>query len=477
MKENSFGRERDEIKELISQYNNFRKGTQSHFIEEESFERIIDYFDENDQLPQALEAAEHGILQYPYSSILLIKKADLLISAQKFQEALSILEKASVLDNSDINLYILKVDAYMALRNPEKANDLLIESCSLFEKEEKVELLFELSNVFDDYEDFDKVFYCLKLVLEEDPANEEALYKICFWTDFTGKFEESIVLHNKVIDQTPYSHLAWFNLGTAYQGLKLYEKAIDAYQYAIAIDEKFDYAYRNLGDSFIRIKNYTDAIEALEKVLELSLPEEVIYEALGHCYDKLHNLSQSRVHYRKAVHLKPEDSHLYFKIAGTYMKEAHWQNAINQLTNALSLAPSNPDYHFAIAICFAETGHVKEAVIHFSQYIKSRPKSMKGWKALIQCLYAEDYLEEALEQVNNALIKTNGKTVFIYYKAAIYLALGKSKEGMLHLHTALLEAPKLLKDFVSLDPSNLQNAAVARAINAYKEPPRQKRNK
>jgi len=56
----------------------------------------------------------------------------------------------------------------------------------------------------------------------------------------------------------------------------LYEKAIDAYQYAIAIEEKFDYAYRNMGDAYIRIRKYKEAIEALVKVTELSKPEDAL---------------------------------------------------------------------------------------------------------------------------------------------------------------------------------------------------------
>jgi tetratricopeptide (TPR) repeat protein len=55
--------------------------------------------------------------------------------------------------------------------------------------------------------------------------------------------------------------------------LKLYEKSIDAYQYAVAIDEKFDYAYRNMGDAYLRLRKYKEAIEVLEKVLELTRPK------------------------------------------------------------------------------------------------------------------------------------------------------------------------------------------------------------
>ena len=164
---------------------------------------------------------------------------------------------------------------------------LLEEVLSFFQNDEKIDLLFELADVYDDYEEFDKVFDCLCLILELEPANEEALYKICFWTDFTGRNEESIRLHQKLIDDQPYSELAWFNLGSAYQGLKLYEKAIDAYQYAVVINEKFDYAYRNIGDAYIRLRKYKEAIEVLEKVGEITRPEEVIYEAIGHCYHRL----------------------------------------------------------------------------------------------------------------------------------------------------------------------------------------------
>jgi tetratricopeptide (TPR) repeat protein len=255
MRENPFRQDNEEIRELVKQFQNLKAGRGNSFLEEEAFEKIIDYFDDVEDLPQALEAAEMGIEQYPYSSALLIKKADLLIATRHYNQALEILNHAELLDSNDINLYILKTDVYLALDQQEKAVELLENALQLFEGQERIELLFELADVYDDYEEFDKIFDCLKLILEQEPTNEEALYKICFWTDFTGRNEESITLHTHIIDENPYSELAWFNLAAAYQGLKLYEKAIDAYKYAVAIDEKFDYAYRNMGDAYIRLRD------------------------------------------------------------------------------------------------------------------------------------------------------------------------------------------------------------------------------
>lgn len=460
--------DKEGLDELLKQYNNLRNGRSSIFFDEEAFEKIIDYYDDQEDMAKALEASEIAIDYFPFSASLLLKKADILLATRKYREALEILERAELFDASDIDLFILKTDAYLAMDMHEKAVALLEQAVTVFEGEEKIELLFELADVYDDYEEFDKVFDCLKVILEEEPTNEEALYKICFWTDFTGRNEESIRLHLKIIDQHPYNELAWFNLAAAYQGLKLYEKAIDAYQYALVIDEKFDYAYRNIGDAYIRMRKYREAIEALEKVLELSKPEEVIYEAIGHCYDRLKNFAQARFHYRKASHLNPDDSKLLYKIACTYYYEGQWASAVKQLESALRIHRLQAEYNLLMGECKLQLNEFKDAVQYLSTAVRIRPKNTSGWEALIRCLYIAGYYPEAKQQAIAALTHTNNKVIFLYYLSAVLFAMNKSKEALLYLEKALSNAPKQLKKFIQLNPSILQNSLVVDVIAQYK---------
>jgi len=137
MQENPFREDKEELKELLEQYINLRSGKGHSFIEEEAFEAIIDYFDDQDDLAQALDAAETGLEYFPYSSLLLIKKADLFIATRRYADALDVLEQAALYDSSDINLYILKTDAYLALDQQLKAVEILEEALLLFEGEEK----------------------------------------------------------------------------------------------------------------------------------------------------------------------------------------------------------------------------------------------------------------------------------------------------------------------------------------------------
>lgn len=463
------GENKYDLKQLLQQYRNLRDGTGHSFLDEDSFEIIINYFDEKDKLSAALEAAETGIEQHPYSAILLFKKADLLIASHKYAEALKALDQGGILDSTDINLYILKTDALLALDQPDKAAHLLAEALDIFEGEEKIELLFELADVYDDYEDFDKVFDCLKMILEQEPENEEALYKICFWTDFTGRNEEGIRLHKKIIDEFPYNELAWFNLASAFQGLKLYEKAIDAYKYALVIDEKFDYAYRNMGDALIRLRKYREAIEALEKVLELSRPEEVIYEAIGHCYDRLKSHAQARFYYRKASHMNPENSRMYYKIACTYINEKQWRSAVKQLETALKMHRHQAEYNLAMGECFAALEDYREAVHYYTTALVARPKSHRVWQGFIRCLYDGGYYDEAHEQVHAALAAAGQKPVFLFYLSVILFALGRPKEALLQLEHAMETSPSSLKYLLELNPSLLQHQQVVDVVARYKK--------
>jgi len=460
--------DKDELKKLLRQYELLQEGGVHSFLEEEAFERVIEYFQQNQLPDKAIEAAMMAVERYPYSATLLIRKADVLVVHRRYKEALRILEQAEILDSRDINIFILRTDAFLALDKPEKAVALLEKALEQFEGEEKVELLFELADVYDDYEDFDKVFDCLKEVLTVDPLNEEALYKICFWTDFTGRNEEGIRLHQQIIDEHPFSDLAWFNLGAAYQGLKLYEKAIDAYKYTVAIEDKCDYAYRNLGDAYIRLHRYKEAIEALERVHELAKPEDVIYEAIGYCYEKLKQPAMARLQYRKASHLRKDDSRLFYKIACTYYTEGQWGAAKKQVGVALRMFRIDYDFQLLAGQCCEQLSRIQEAIEHYLLALKAKPKKIGGWESLIHCLYGEKAWEEALHQSDLALKATKDKVVFLYYKAAVLFGAGRNKEALLQLEEALEKDPRQVKKILSLRPAILQLSQVVDLLAKFK---------
>ena len=464
-----FKEEPENLNDLLQRYENLLAGLSNSYIEEDGFERLIDHFEDLEKYHKALEISQAASEQYPYSVTLLVQQANLLILIRQYDKALTILDMAHMLDNFDANIYILKMEAYLALDEEQKAMDLMEESLPLFSGEEKVDLLFEMSDVFDDYENYEKLFDCLVSILNIEPNNEEALVKICFWTDFTGRNEESIKLHKQIIDDYPYNELAWFNLGAAYQGLRLHEKAIEAYLFVLAIDEKFEYAYRNLGDAYLRLRKYSDAIEMLNKVVELSEPDYVIYEALGHCYDKLKQYQQARRYYRKVDQLITDNGQMVYKIACTYINESNWQSALKLLKNNTQLHRLNPDYNLALGLCYLQVKNFDEAITYLGNVVRIRPKNSNGWVHLLNCLHEAELYNDGLEYAQFAFDQTEHKPIFLYYKAMFLFDTGALKEALITLENAMTLNAKLIKKFIEINPAVLQSSAVVEVIARYKQ--------
>ena len=465
MREDNFREEQQFLGEWLNSYEKLRSGAENVFLEEDVFLTIIEYFDELDKVKKAMEAVDIALQYYPYSTPLMVKKADYLIVYKHLDEAMAVLDQATIYDNQDVNIYILKTEALLAMKKNMEAKEILESAMNLFEGEELVDLLFELADVFDDYELYNDVFNCLASVLEIDPNNEEALYKICFWTDFTNRHYEGIQIYKRIIDAYPYNDLAWFNLGAAYQCIKRYEKALDAYEYAIAINEKFDYAYRNIGDAYIRLRKYKEAIESLERVLELAKPEDVIYEAIGYCYEKLKNYAQARFYFRKASHLNEDKGALLYKIALTYYKEDQFEQCIRQLEAALKIRNNNPEFLLLMGQSKLALGLDKDALQYFLNVVRLRPKQLTGWESLLIGLYKAGLFEEGLAQIENAVIRLGAeKPLFHYYKALFYFGLNQPKQAQIEFEEGLIKGPRLLKRILEVEPALLQRPAIGAMI-------------
>lgn len=459
--------EREEIEELMRMYDNLKLGRNASFINEEDFERIVEHLEDKEDFREAYKASALALEYFPFATFFMLRKADYLIDNQRFTEAMAILDRVELLDQNDISLYILKTDCLLGQEMHEKAALVLEEALNRFSGEERLDLLAELAEVYEDYQDFDKVFECLRMILMEDPTNDEALLRIGFWAEFSGNNEASIRLHQHLVDETPYNEMAWFNLGSAFQGLKLYEKAIDAYKFALAIDDKMDIAWRNMSDAFIRQRKYKDAIESLQKVLEISRPEDIIYEAIGHCFHKLGNFAQARLYYRKSSHINPEDSHLYYKIAHTYYKEQKYIQAIRQLEHALMLSSKHMEFYLLMGDCYMELNDLSRAADCYAAVVERKPKSMMGNQSYIFCLLLDNRHEDALFMSRLAFANTNQNPVFYYYIAASLLALGKTKEGLIELESGLVANPKGFRKMFELFPGILKIPRVIDLVNQY----------
>lgn len=455
--------------ELLSLYFQLKDGNNTRMLGEEEFELLIDYFYQEGDEQEAIHACELGQIYYPFSSSIILLKAEVLFHAQKFGQALLTLDEYDRLEFQSVDSIVLRSDIFKAQHRHEEAIGLLKYKLEQFDGKDHVDLLLELSEVYDEIEDYEEVFYTLKLVLEMDHRNDEALHKISFWTNFTKLFDEGILLHQEIVNEDPYNALAWFNLGAAFQGKKEYLSAIDAYEFCLVIDDKFEFAYRNLADAFIRMKWFKKAIHALSKHLELTKPEDVIYEALGYCYEKLKSYAQARHYYMLATELDPLDEDLYFKIGALYSKEEKWEPAIRQFEKSLTIEKNHIKslQGLGLALLHLEDYEMAFAFLKKAAYIKV--KNITPWIVYIRELVYHRLYEEATLAIEEAYFHLGQHIDLIYLDAVNHFGLGKIKEGMLILENALSIDQKKVNIIFTVMPELRQRSSIAQLLSKYKD--------
>lgn len=461
--------ERNPIEELIERFEHIKNGTGSGMLDEEDYERIVEYYFQNNNDKDALLACDIGCTYYPFSSSIMLLKAEILTQTQKYGQALKTLDELEKYDQANLGAVLLRADVLLSQAKYEQAAVYLLNSSEQFDGKEKIEILLELADVYDECEDYEDVYKTLKKVLALDTRNEEALQKVSFWAEFTNQLDDSVQLHLQLTEVDPYSTLAWFNLGAAYQGLKQYEKAIDAYEYCVAIDEKFEFAYRNLADAFMRLKKYDNALEVLQKHLEIGKAEDVIFEAMGYCWEKQKNYSLARHFYRQASKLSPEDDVIFYKIGETYAREHDWEKAVKSYSVALNIDKENATYCLAIGNCLMEMKSTNEALLCFLNAVRLKPSVKTTWLALIRGLFFAQHYEEALTQVDVARGNCGDKADFDYLQAAVLFEMGKTKEALIKLENGLEESVSKVKIFTQLNPDYIKRSAVAELIAKYKK--------
>jgi tetratricopeptide (TPR) repeat protein len=436
----------EDAKFSVERYEEMIRNHDQYFFDAQAFENIIDYYIEKNDPAKALQVSEYARNQHPFAAVFYIKQAQLLVVTNRAADAFAALDKASMLEASDPDIYIIRGNLYEsmerfdeALENYQKALDLA---------EETDEILLHIAYVHQNMGDYTTAIKYLKMCLKQNMENQE----------------ESIQFYQQYIDTEPYSYAAWYNLGNAFTKLSLFEKAIDAYDYAILIKDSFASAYFNKGNALVNLEKYAEAIEVYRHTFEYEQPNADTYCAIGECYEKL---DDARAFYKKSVKMDSKLADAWFGIGVTLDFEERYFEALHFYKKALDLDIANADYWFAIADAEYKLKHMAEAESAYEKVVELNPLDVDAWLDYSSILYEQDRLVDAIGVISDA-IKNNPEAAELYYRMVAYLfAKGDYNEALNFLELALSSDPE--KHYILFDylPQLQKNKVIVDIINRY----------
>jgi tetratricopeptide (TPR) repeat protein len=463
----AWDREGPELRELLTRFEQALADDVLTFFEDEDLEQIIEHYQDMDNMDMALQASNYGLELNPYNALFYLRKADVLFELRRFEEAMACTDLAALYDPSEAEIYFLRADLYVQREEYRKALECLEEALERADPEDHAEILVEMAEVYGDLEDFDEMFLKLRQALDLDPNSEDALSKLWYCVDISEKYEESIALNRQIIDRNPYSYLAWYNLGKAYAGMELCEKALEAFGFVQAIEEKFGPVYRDCGEMHYRLGQYKEAISFLLQAQEYNEPDEEVFFRIGNCREHLGEWGSARHNYRKALQLDPYYHEAYFRIGHTYLAQNNREQALRNFRKAIQLDGEDAEYRAELGRLQYELDNVEQALVSYREALRIRPDYPPHWVQYSRML-AEAGEREAAVTASAEAIAHCGELALLYYlHASCLLVSGRRREGMERLQQALHIDPTSHPVLFELFPELEQDAEVLAAIDLY----------
>ena len=427
----------EELSELLERYENAVRNNQIFLIDQEALESIIDYYEEMGNFDKALEVVERSLEQYPYSSILLLKKAELLFDMKLCSKALDSLEMAAIYDPSELEIHLLKAEILTFQSRYQEAIEVLHNLIKSASDEDLSEIYLRLADVYEDNEKYPEMEQTLKNCLRYEPENEEALNRLNYCIEITENYQESIAFHKELVNQAPYCAMIWYNLACAYDGLDQYDQAIESLEYVIAIDELSDFAYQDLAEIYFKQGKYQKALQILKEFHSLGQGDEEVFFLEGQCHDALENFKMARYCYRKSLHINPAFHEAFFKIGETYEKEESWENALKAFTKASELDPQEPEYHLGVAEACLFLNKLERAISSAEESIYLKSNNSRAYILLIKTYLTIFDTDTAWEILQKGKDSCRDAQELIAVEAALLFFEGKRKQGLIKFIEAI----------------------------------------
>jgi tetratricopeptide (TPR) repeat protein len=256
------------------------RANHSYFFDVEELEAISDHYFDVGNPVNAQKAIEHGLMLFPGSSALLLKKAHALLMVKKPKKALKILDFLEASEPTNTEMLLFKAVVHRNLSDHEGTKACLLKALTTT-TENQEEIFLDLAFEQEMVEDYQGAIQSLKQSLSINPHHEACLFELGYCFDMADEVAEGVEFFNDFLDEHPYNFVAWYNLGVCYEKLGLFEMALKAIDYCLVIEEDFTNAHIMRGNLLTICERDVEAIAAYTESLDYDNQNPSVYAAMS----------------------------------------------------------------------------------------------------------------------------------------------------------------------------------------------------
>lgn len=431
------------------------------------YQKLIEYYQNEGDLKKAVEVADSALEQYGYRVDFYLIKAKMLLSKKQPLEAMDCLYQAEQLHPQDTEVLLIKALILSELKDKNTALALLNNMKTYVGQSDLVEVLACETEIYFQAEEYNKGFVTLKDALRANPYHDKGQQLLSDYISISRHYKSISNFLQEMLENSPYSHFAWYNLGHCYSNLGEYEQAIDAFEYAFLIKPQFEQAYIDCAETCVLLQQWDKALSIYQEVISTFGDEYDVLISLAECAIQLKDFKLAKKYLNQSLSQDLFGEEAHFLMGQCFAAEAKWHKAIQCYRRAISIDETSDTYFLALAKAFAQIGDFEKANRNFKKATSCAPEQNSYWFEHASFLIHHGKVQQALEILDQGEISSVGSDL-LYCRAAVHYLLGEKTKSIDILAEVLEDDFTTHHCIYALAPAMQEDRDILSIINYYK---------
>ncbi|MEM8890782.1 MAG: tetratricopeptide repeat protein [Bacteroidota bacterium] len=458
--------EEQQTRASVREFENMLLEDSFFFIDLGKVEVIYNYYFQTNELHKARKLVDFALQSHPSSGALYYKLAKLEFEYGQYGNALGFIDTALSYSPLQIDYSIFKAEILVRLDRNKDSLDLMEEVLNISTRPEEIYMTMgNLAQISGDPV-LSEEYYKRSLAIK--PDFEEAVYELAFLLESEDRLTDSIALYEAYLDDYPYSEMVWYNLGVQYRKTGNYERAIECFDYCLAINDELSAAYFQKGQLQMDLGRYQDALQSFLEANSLTPYDVHTLFHVADCYENLNMFRDAIRYYTKTSQVDPDFLDAFIGIGYCLEKQEKFMEAIHYYEKAFKLDDENPDVCMSIATCEFKLGNKHSSYMYLERAIQLNPQDVSIWQDWSSLLHEYTQYEGAISFLEEGL-KYNPSEAELYFQLAAYcLETGHRSKGLNYLEHGLLLDYQAHYYLFHVDASLKHEPEVMELIRIYK---------
>ena len=440
----------DESNDIVKRYEQFLSGTATGYFDVEELESIVEYYLRHGRTKDCAKALKLGLQLHPNNNALKTKRAKIYLATGDDKKAFRLLD--SLTETTDYEVILLKIEVLTKLGRMKEARE-LSDSLVANETDDLDNVCLDIAYIY-----LSQTEYSLALSLLEkgdlfNPNNIELLYELAFCYEQNENFENATAVNIRIIDIDPFAGEAWFNLGQLYFATQDFTKALDAYEYALAIDEKDSLTCIQKAHVQFQLDMFEEALETYQEYRKMSSYGQWQTDIfIAECYEKMEKYEESISYYKQSLEAHPENYDALTGIAICLLEQENYTESMPYINLALEINPEAADAWVYLAEANIGIDDVDNGLLAYLKSIAIDADQPDTLMAIANIYLEKTEFELAIKFYLAAKGLDDNMEFINLFIAVSYYKVGNMPKAIAYLRVAILENETAAALFLELCP-------------------------